>query len=451
MSNSLMKKNNWDGASEAYVGLFDPNTNLPVGEMLKYDARNLGGGGSGGSTKILFHTKILLTDKGVNSTPTPLSQDHFLTITTTIGNKNIVDDPSNMSSSDISESYKSSYWNIYVNGVLVSEKQVFAKVGELYAHLQTVVPNDGSNYTEDAYGVLFDEINNDIQPIYKIRGINNFQNVINNGSRKSNPSYIDFDNLGWVNKQAWINDVYNATTIDPGHTATTNDYMIFKTSGNYKKSFGAIHEKTANSFYINNDRYTYNASDGSISNIHSDHYTMNYTRSKYCVKDISSDNAWEFVDWSNIFNLNKHLLENQSSVLAIYVFEKTIGVDLHQLILLKPVSIDVIYLNYFDTTKYDLYRIEYSRDKFQKVKKIDKTILDKNEKSDVVRLFKTDYFDDNNVAQKIGRFGISTDFEYRFYLKDITTNQISPISTMAIDFSSSPKRNNVLNIRIKNN
>ena len=48
-----------------------------------------------------------------------------------------------------------------------------------------------------------------------------------------------------------------------------------------------------------------------------------------------------------------------------------------------------------------------------------------------------------------GKYTIQSEFEYRFYLKDKITKEISPISKMAINFKSNYKRNNVIDIRIE--
>ena len=448
-----MNKNTWSGNTEAYVAVFDPNSNTPVGEMLKYDARLLGNTGStGASTEKIIHSKILLING--SSSPTPLTQNRFLNLSDSVGNKYISTSPDYFSGGDISDDYKDCFWDIYENDILIAEKLHFTAVTNLYNYLSTVISNDGTNYTQNAYGVVYDIINNDLEGIYKIYGLNMFRHLLS-GNHKGNPgTSLDSNNINWSYFNDWVEEVYINTGLDIAHKYSNGDEQAIKLSKNYKKSFGQIHSSIADNFYINNGIYMYNINTSAITTNNSGYCSQNYTASKYCVRDINNLDTWKWIDFNDISSLNNYILNNDInngiiySIIALYVFEHKSDSN-KKFILIKPINIDNVYLNYFDTSKYDLYRIRYARDKYSRLKKIDTSSLEKSKISDVVRLLKSDYYDDNFITQIKGKYGIQTEFEYRFFIKDKITKEISPISKMVIKFKNNYKRNNVIDIRIE--
>jgi len=443
-----MNKNTWNSGDTGYVAVFNPDTNLPIGEMLKYDLNKLmpttGGTATGGSTQRLIHSKLLVVQDGM-----PTTTDHFLDVTAFVGNKMISTTPDNMTQGDISVNYQSSLWDIHdKNGVLLSEKQVFANRGELYTHLQTVVPNDGSVYEMEAYATVYDEINNDIQPIQKMYGINTFFHSLNNG-RKLSLVYVNFSQSiwdgseGWSDFEDWVQDLYQ-NTIDGSRVYQSGDERIIKSTRNYRKAFSAIHSLKAQKFEIKNNRYTYNLGGQIVSTGNSGDYSQDVSKSKYCVRQIDDPSSWEWIDWDNVGALASAQLKSETTIIACYVWEN--GGE--YCISIKPINIDMVYLDYFDNKKYELYKIENRRDSYDYITKIDNA-LSKYQIGNSTTLPKNKYLPNNFGITKNGLFGIQTEFKYNFYLKELSTNQISPISRMGISFESHPKRNSTIDIKIR--
>jgi len=440
MANSLMNKNTWDGKSEAYIALFDPNTNLPIGEMLKFDATQLGGS----SVERIIHSKLLVIVSGNTS----YINNSFLTLNCAGGNPMISSTEGSFNSGDISPNYVNSKWAFYrFDGTLISDGNVFSTVADMYNYLQTVVANDGTRYTEDVMAVVYDEIDNSIEPIEKIYGVNIFRQILNSGSKKNDYWLNSGGGVRWDYLNGFIEDIYNITNIAPGKKYSAGDERIFKFPNNYKKSFSGYHSSTAASFRINLDKWCFNMSDGTISTNHSGIFYQDFNMSKYFYRAISDDSVYNYIDWGDIKTLNTALLDSNSSVISVNVFRKADD-DNIVTVYLKPVNIDVIYLDYFDKTKYDLYKVVNSVDSYQHFVKIDTTQLEQSQVSNVTRLLPSDYYRRNLHNRRSNKFSITGEFDYRFVLKDKETNTFSPISEMKVNWSSPPKRNSAIYCRI---
>lgn len=444
MSNSLMNKNTWSGTTEAYIALFDPNANIPIGEMLKYDARNLVGA-STSSVERIIHSKLMVIKK----LETEISNNIFLPINCNVGNP-YISNSGQFNQGDIAEAYQNSLWEFSLtDGTIIGIQQSYINIAAVYTYLQTIVPNDGTYYTQTVYATIYDEINNSIEPIEKIYGINTFSHVLN-GGRKQKHNYINNNsNVHWSELNNWIEDLYIKTGIDSAHTYNIGDEKILKIPNNYKKSFSGYNSEVANNFTISNTKYVFDMNTGTISNNHSGYYMQDFNMSKYCFRSIETENKWYWYDWDDLFFINGHLLNKEYSCVSVNVFRHIANNNLVT-VMIKPVNIDTVYIDYFDKTKYDLYRIENGIDQYHKYTKIDMTNVEQHKPVNITRLYPSNYYIDNLETKRNGKFGVVTDFNYRFILKDINLNQFSPISKMKIDwYSGGHKRNNLVYCRVR--
>lgn len=439
MSNSLMNKNDWSQGSNGYIAVFDPTSNLPVGEMLKFDLNQLSSSTSknNSSKERMMHSKILMADDKTN-----LTQSTFLNIVNTVGNKLISSNPAAAGYGDISSNYTSSLWEFYLSDeTQIGEKKSFLTLNDAYAYLKTIAPNDGVKYTEDIYALIFDEIDNEIQPIQKINGVNMFYSSLNNG-KKNGAKYLNVDNdIKWTYFNDWVSDLYNNTNIHSGHIYSSGDERIIKASTSYNQSFSGIHSSIAKDFYVNEKRFTFNNISGAISDNHLGFYIQDYTKSKYCVRNIEDQSSWFWIDWNNVKELSKSIFNPGYSVIACYVF--TLGDE--SCILIKPVNIDTIYIDFYDSNLFDLYKVIKSRDKYQSIEKVDVPNIQQNQNFNVTRIPKLFFM---NKLRNHNKFSVTYDIKNYFMFRNKLTGLISPISKMCIEFYSHPKRNNIIDIKI---
>jgi len=340
--------------------------------------------------------------------------------------------------------YSKCLWDIHeVGGSGIWNGLRFATVYDMYEYVSArAAPHlmDPTTYRYEIMATCYDVINQTVPAVVKLYGMNTFYSMLRgHRSYKLSTAAIDGDNVGWMNKAAWFSSVCAAGIGFPTPTGYTASRMraiwMGRTSMNM---YGLPYDGFTCASVTNSARYVYDSGTDTWVPVTPGHNHVHVTtpplpgefNKLWCSFKLNSGGAtWEISE--SMEGVSRYGRSSEHSSICLYRM-KDATTSAHRSVFIKPVGIDKVGLNYFDTATHELYAVYQSLDRTIKIKPVTPGM--RQESSDLAWVDKMQWFPYNSGAPT--RFGYHrTGMEapsVRFMLRDRATNEISAPSDMCI-------------------
>jgi len=402
--------------------------------------------GGGASESTLEYGTIQLNR---TSNPQATSAVTFPDLNSSIGNTYLLKWP-HTGSVLLSSNYQDCLWDIYeyapFNWALVNSwtKQTFTNADEAYAYLSTRAASSGGNFTNDIYARLYDIVDDSIMPIRKMYGMNTFYSMIKwrhyNGSGGYKTTWASYNfmwepltsRIRWQRWESFIEDAIQKLTPASSYVynAAHEPWKCVWNASNYRKIYWGIKQGWKVAHWGWQRRYI----DGTTlipSNVSpsGDYDVQSGGASRYYMMDLQNYSAVSDNWVSYAKDTPRHIYANQRynkySFLVAYSLLLSWTPNKYA-IFVKPVWVDTVNIDYFDTDIYDLYAVYNAKNEYQRVKKIDTLWLSRFSWWNVIRLTKEDWYEmpDYHVG-KVTKEWYTKLPKIQFFLKNKTTKKIS--------------------------
>jgi hypothetical protein len=299
-------------------------------------------------------------------------------------------------------------------------------------------------YQYDVHAVIYDEVTSDVPHITKINGINSMYSALRGRGlykNKNSLTILKGENISGT-PAPFSQDLCEQVLATHGIPYTWDNSLksVFQFGKVFRTYYGQLHSK-ATILYNRSLKPAYDittqAIEGpAISTWYVDHNVL------YFYKEI--DSYTNIGQISGIRNLNADLLDGRYSVIAVY--HLTSGNN-HQF-LVKPIGIDMLYMDWIDTAKYDLLRIQIGRDRYPRMSEIDLATTSSYPARNITRIPKNLILDDNSRRVLSGRNSLKAQVEFKFALRDKVTNKIGFLTEQSLKIGPA-KRNSPVDLRIE--
>lgn len=251
---------------------------------------------------------------------------------------------------------------------IIEENLSFSSSQDIADWYNNNLQNNGSVFTQQTIARMYDEVDNNILPISKMYGMNRFfSGLKGRGNYKSGPSTAREINNSWSSINSYLKQMFD--TIEP-----TLAFVVQESDFNNQQALDTIwlssnHLKyyilpTLNST-ISHTSSTYRRMNnqnweglGSFSVTLGQNYRLRKPHYSFITQNTGSS-ALQIIDFS-FRDAQRRAKENllgdtASGVIFYQVYDPTQAEgDKKFAIYIKPLGIDVVYLNWFDTNLYDL-------------------------------------------------------------------------------------------------
>lgn len=315
----------------------------------------------------------------------------------------------------------------------------------------------GGQYTNNIQARFYDIVDYNIPRITKMYGLNQFYSVLK-GSRRYWPAY-DYRYLypqagahSWANCQAFVQDVISSTvppasphTYSALHNAEAAMWFSTSKSGLYglpnPNAEIRLDGNARNRKVFSTGSSDFEPAPGSGS------FQLDLNNSYYYAMYIPNG-SFNRIDRS-ASNFNNQFRNPTQSMIAVYSILYVSGAW-HYAAFIKPVGVDNIIINYYDTSKYDLYGHYEHKWHHPDIKKLTPIVNDAAMASNSIWVLKNTWFWWKMQSFPSSRM-TSEEFPItRFFLRDKVTNLISPYSTSKIVVSKN-HRDAAFKIEVKHN
>jgi hypothetical protein len=439
MSDEYNQIEDWNGTDPVYIGGLVPETIVPPdGKFVKLTLAQLGG-----SVQKLIYGYVTLAVS--NITIETLSD----MLTGVVRNYTYILRDPGKPSSGLSPTYAKAKWDIYENEILVGNGLTFASFADVYAWLQNPVNGISfatGTYTYNVRAVIYDEMTSDVQPISRMNGMNQAYSSLR-GRKLYKSKYanniLSAENTSGV-PSPWSQDfceqVLNYYSIP--YTWNNDLKQIFYFGKTSRSVYGQLHSATT-SLTDRDQKACYDTSTQTLFPIGGIYEWNVDSVVLYFSRDFSAGGN-NVAQVQGVGTINKSILDRLLSTVVVYRLYSGDNVQF----LVKPLGIDHVYIDWVDAAKYDLLKIKTGRNLSPRIYEIDLSTLSGYAGKNVLRVGKDSFLEPNAYLRNYGKNSIKANIEYRFALRDKTTNKISFLSNQAIKFLP-PKRNAIIDMRVE--
>jgi hypothetical protein len=309
----------------------------------------------------------------------------------------------------------------------------FADADALYTFIRAnFTPHPFTPNTAAYHGYIkyYDEIDETLPRIDKIWGINTFFSMLK-GRRSYRHNYysLDVSRINWSQFPTWFDDLGNQSIgFGPGHTFNPNDEKAIWVSRNDKKVHGLPVPGFQITPGVSGGRYIWDWGSSDFAPISMGSYEnapSSGSRILYSSLYLPTRATWSW--WTNTqSSFMSTQAQNCYSTVVLYALEHTADPN-HRAIMLKPLGIDRLGLNWFDSALYDLYAL-YSRKNYSPImRRI--TSIGLSGLTNDLRWIERPQWDLGSSRARLSKSSVGLEPDIvQFYLRDKTSKKISRIS-----------------------
>ena len=310
----------------------------------------------------------------------------------------------------------------------------FANAADLYTFIRAnftpgVAPNTAAN---NACVRFYDVIDDAVPKVNKIWGINTFFSMLKGRRRYRDTTLGAIPPCGWTSFAPWFTDLCNqGIGFGPGHTYALGDEGALWTSRNEPKTHGLPRAGFVSTVQVVSNRriWDWGASDFSVMPGPGD-YANNPSFGAlkiYCSLYLPTTTIWS---WNSVLgnSLMQLLASGTYSTIALYALESTSNPNYRSLFL-KPVGVDRLGLNWFDTSVYDLYALYTKKNSDPIIRPISLGSMSYPSR-DLLWLDKPRWIPPHSgtaarlTSHMVGKGNYTT----QFFLRDKVSKKVSPVS-----------------------
>lgn len=346
--------------------------------------------------------------------------------------------------------YIDCYWDVLEiseGGVVHQQwlRQKFASVADIYIFIRAnfaggVNPDTPMHH---AYLRVYDVVGSSVPKIDKIYGMNMFYSMLRGRKNYRKNKYCIENEPAWNDFRTWFNDLCTqGFGFGPGHIYSPNDEKALWLSRNDVKRYGLPVTGFASNITVTGGRSHWDWGSSSFSPL-SVATTYNNTVSpagisiNYCGLYTDMISTWEWIAENSVSSLLATFGSFNMSWLLLYHMQ-SINDPNHRAIMVKPLGIDRVGLNWFDDVAYDLCALYTRKDTTPVMRKLDVTSAMRSVARDLLwveitkwRPVNWGYGKPRLSANMIGLQPYTT----QFFLRDKTTGEVSPASKSRIVLS----------------
>jgi len=275
----------------------------------------------------------------------------------------------------------------------------------------------------NVYMRVYDIVSNEVPKLNKIYGINRFYSLLKGRKQyRNNKPSVDSFGTGWTHFATWFDELSNQLIgFEPGHVYAAGDESSIWMSMDDRCRYGLPDDGFGVNLTNAGGRKIWDWVSHTYIPVVIDGYLDSGQRA-YCSLDLfDNKNSW---NWSsNPYGWETmRTVDFAHSTVVFYGLERN-GDPNHRAVFLKPVGIDAVAVNWFDTSKYDLFG-HYAR---KGCTPVSRPITDLGQGS-----ISNDLQWIEKPAWCVGAYDITSvavgDLAVRFFLKDKITDAISPLT-----------------------
>jgi len=352
------------------------------------------------------------------------------------------------------KNYARHYHNCFVDIVEINDshnqinawyRRIFISEASIMAFCASVAQTGGGVFTNNIQIRFYDIVDFNIPRITKMYGINQFYSVLR-GSRNyypygNNESRYIFPQAAthnWSGLQTFVQDVINVT-VPPAAPYTYNALQNPEGAIWFPSSKSGLYGHPNPTTYVALDggnargRRVYSTGSSSFEPAPVSFIgAFDLARSTYYAMWTGTGN-WNRLSFSD-YEFNVQFRNSDASLIAVYSIQWVSGATYYAAFI-KPVGIDNVIINYYDTSKYDLYGHYEAKWFHPDVKQLTPIVNDGAMRSNSIWVLKNTWF--WWKMQSFPSSGMNSE-EFpscRFFLRDKNTNLVSPYSTSKIVIS----------------
>jgi len=342
------------------------------------------------------------------------------------------------------DSYIDCMWDVIeiddTTGATINEwkRLRFASVADIYSFVSDHCAPSGVGPLNVIRMRVYDEIDGGIQPISRVYGVNSFFSALTH-KRYKNSSHKTLDTavLEWSNVSAWFSDMrlQMGGDLGTGVNLAGEDRIVWFAT-NHRKMYSLPRQGFESELPFPGHRRMWGSS--GIEALADDSVVTNTAASTgehriFCNLQMPGVNSWGWDTGvgASAAIANRDALEGVSSRIVLYHMQSG---DRHA-VMIKPVGIDRISVDYFDQTKYDLYALFSGEGRSSLIRKL--SISQSHPRRGLVWIEMSSWAPPQYCY--LGRRSARNIAETRFFLRDKVTGRVSPASRAVVRIKRSQR------------
>jgi len=347
--------------------------------------------------------------------------------------------------------YRRCSWDIYEIGGNSWSGLSFSTESALYAFLAANAAQTGGYYSRNIMATVYDTVDATIPVVNKMWGINTFYSMLKGRKRyNDNRQTLGRDLINWPQFEDWFQAVCSrGLGLPAGAYAVNRERALWLTRSNRTRYGMPTEGITLNSLSTTGDRMVYNSATATwvpMSGGDFQHWEAPPTGYGKVFATICENNraAWEFE--TAYTGIVRSLLAYGASSMSMICLYRLHGISggnsTHNAILVKPVGIDRVGINWYDPAQYTLYALHECPNETPRIRPITgipaKHISQGN---DLIWLNKSVWtpFEDGRKPTVTSRMKSRLFPTTRFFLRDNATHRISIPSQMCVKMTLNAK------------
>jgi len=339
-------------------------------------------------------------------------------------------------------------WEFSDAGVAINSwsGQQFDTEADLYTFLAANAVVVGGFYDNFIVGLIYDVVDEESPRITKMYGMNTFYSLLR-GRRnyKAGLSFTcaDSDNIHWSGLGAWFEDLCQAGMGLPAwYTWNAADHaervLWFPRSGS-RKLYGLPPEGFTSAIStLGGDRnnWAWGTSSWQVAAVPNTYENDGGLQTIWCRLDKSAwSSTWDFITNPTRFMTS---FNSAASWLRLYRLQRAGGG--YNSVFVKPVGIDRIGFNWFDTTAYDLVAMYTKKDRTPIIDTMDVSSGVESRFNDLIWLESSVWWPTSfGTSGKLSYGSTTMKPNINFFLRDKTTGSISPLSKAHVQFTTNTR------------
>ncbi len=322
----------------------------------------------------------------------------------------------------------------------------FATKTELYTWINSVVPNNGSQITENVALTIFDDEVGDIPSIQKIRGCNMTYIGLTSSKKwrksETRTASATRDSAGtreliieasqfFVNK-GLISEPITTTQYNSGGD---NSKRVIWFSGRKNNLFGlpkiGSNITLPDQVTLDNRCWWDMSTDAPVSQVVTD--TGGHILQDFCYVCRTFQGNIEAVRSDSIDMRSKLFQQSDESIIVVYLVRNSVDSNKYALFA-KPLGIDLVYVDWFDQTKYRLEAIGSTKERQSQLRYLPCSTGTRN--SDLIgdrsAVYKSTWMWNDMTPSQVNNAGFLKPRSIRFRLRRLSDNRVGSLSKASI-------------------